>query len=375
MATGDRHGPTARACWLGTHAVRCRRAAPARRGGSTVKVVKRNVPIDELRVGHVVDLSNAWLDHPFLRSRFRVSSQEQIAKMRRHGMRQVLVDFDKSDVRQPGSIAELAYVSHNDATPDPKDQSPPPAWNPDNLVPQELGAVLGDRRISGEGKARAVYRHSVKMMERLLEAPTAENIKAGKSAIFSVTDMILTDDQTASALLRITQHDFYTYTHSVNVGVSSLMLAKALFGQSDAHNLHELGAGFFLHDLGKVKVDPEIINKPAKLTEEEMRRMRIHPYQGCKLLQGADALSEECRVVVMEHHELMDGNGYPRRLAGEEIHIYSRICCIADVFDALTAERSYKKAMAPFDALTLMRDRMGAHFDRRLFGAFVRLYA
>jgi HD-GYP domain-containing protein (c-di-GMP phosphodiesterase class II) len=105
-----------------------------------------------------------------------------------------------------------------------------------------------------------------------------------------------------------------------------------------------------------------------------MRRMRIHPYQGYKLLRDADALSEECRVIVMEHHELMDGGGYPKRIKGDQIHIYGRICCIADVFDALTAERSYKKAMTPFDALTLMRDKMPNHFDRPLFGAFVDLF-
>jgi HD-GYP domain-containing protein (c-di-GMP phosphodiesterase class II) len=102
--------------------------------------------------------------------------------------------------------------------------------------------------------------------------------------------------------------------------------------------------------------------------------MRIHPYQGYKILKEAEAMSEECRIIVMEHHELFDGSGYPKRIGADQIHIYGRICAIADVFDALTAERSYKKAMMPFDALTLMRDKMPNHFDKQLFSRFVSLF-
>lgn len=341
--------------------------------------MKKNIPVSELRVGMYVILPLSWSEHDFLRSKFKLASAEQIDKIRAHGLREVAVDLERSDVAPgdkmaPQSVSELEYVSHSDVVVDPKDQAPPPLWNPDTLVPPELREAIHDRRLPPEQKAQAVYHHTRDMMQRMLDAPGPANIRAGKEAIRSVTDLILTDDQTARSLLRITAHDFYTYTHSVNVGITSLMLAKALFKNSDGHDLHELGAGFFLHDLGKVMVDPAIINKPARLDETEMRRMRIHPYQGYKLLRDADALSEECRVIVMEHHELMDGGGYPKRIKGDQIHIYGRICCIADVFDALTAERSYKKAMTPFDALTLMRDKMPNHFDRPLFGAFVDLF-
>jgi len=340
--------------------------------------MKKSVPVDKLQVGMYVILPLSWTQHDFLRSSFKLSSTEQIAKIRSYGLREVTIDLDRSDT-PPTSAAEdalheLEYVSHNDGPVDPKDQTPPPSWNPETLVPIELREAIADKNLAPDRKAQAVYHHSREMMTRLLDVPTAENIRAGKEAISAVTDLILSDDATAKTLLRITAHDFYTYTHSVNVGVTGLMLAKELYKGSDGHDLHELGAGFFLHDLGKIKVDPDIINKPARLTEDEMRRMRIHPYQGYKLLRDAEAMSEECRLIIMEHHELFDGGGYPKRLKGDQIHIYGRICCIADVFDALTAERSYKKAMKPFDALTLMRDKMNNHFDKQLFGTFVRLF-
>ena len=341
--------------------------------------MRKIIPVADLHVGLYVILPLAWSEHNFLRNKFKISSPEQIAEIRSYGLRTVEIDLDKSDpppnsTSEPQSLSDLDYVSHNDTPPDPKYAPPPPVWNPDTLVPPELREAIHDRKLAPEQKSKAVYHHSRELMQRLLEAPSPENVRAGKAAIHAVADLILSDDQTAASLMRITAHDFYTYTHSVNVGITSLMLAKALFQNSDAHDLHELGAGFFLHDLGKVMVDPAIINKPARLDEAEMRRMRIHPYQGYKILRDADALSEECRIIVMEHHELMDGNGYPKRLHGDQIHIYGRICCIADVFDALTAERSYKKAMTPFDALTLMRDKMPYHFDRQLFSAFVMLY-
>jgi HD-GYP domain-containing protein (c-di-GMP phosphodiesterase class II) len=189
-----------------------------------------------------------------------------------------------------------------------------------------------------------------------------------------VTDLILSEDETASNMLRITSHDYYTYTHSVNVGVTAIILAKELFRTSDNHNLHELGAGFFLHDLGKVNIDPAIINKPGRLTDAEMGQMRTHPYKGYKILQEADALSDECRHIVLEHHERHDGAGYPKGMKGDEIHLYGRICAVADVFDALTAERSYKQALGRYEALKLMKEQMLAHFHKDVFDAFVLLF-
>ena len=341
--------------------------------------MKQPISVDALRVGMYVNLSGSWMSHPFLRNNFKITSDEQIRELLKHGLREVVVDFDKSDVPpkekgSPRSVGELAYISHNDTPADPKDQEPPPKWDPQSLVPPQLMEAIHDKGMAPQRKSQLVYHHSRELMEHLLEAPTAENIQAGKEAIRSVSDLVLADEETAAALLQITSHDFYTYTHSVNVGIRALMLAKAMFGHSDGHDMHELAAGFFLHDLGKVKVDPAIINKPARLTETEMRRMRIHPYQGYKILKEAEAMSEECRIIVMEHHELFDGSGYPKRIGGDQIHIYGRICAIADVFDALTAERSYKKAMTPFDALTLMRDKMPYHFDKQLFSRFVTLF-
>src|ERR1700690_2947615 len=149
-------------------------------------------------------------------------------------------------------------------------------------------------------------------MGRLLDDPKSENIGEPKKGIAEIVDMVFSQDDTSYHLLRITSHDYYTYTHSVNVGILGILLAKELFNGTDAHDMHEIGAGFFLHDLGKVHVDPKIINKVGRLTEEEMRQMKTHPYQSYKILRETDQLSEECAIIALQHHEREDGTGYPR---------------------------------------------------------------
>jgi HD-GYP domain-containing protein (c-di-GMP phosphodiesterase class II) len=334
--------------------------------------MRKEILTEQLIVGMFVELPLSWTEHPFIKNRFLIKNQDQINKIRNCGLKQVMIDTTLGD---PKALpTEQGNISSSEIILDPKDQEVPVVWKPETLVPDALFEAMSDAKLASEQKAKAVYDHSKTMIERLLETPTAENIVTSKKVIASITDLVLTDDQTANNMLRITSHDFYTYTHSVNVGITSIMLSKALFKNSDAHNLHEMGAGFFLHDLGKVMVDAEVINKPGKLTDAEMAHMRIHPFQGFKMLKQANALSDECRCIVMQHHEYDDGTGYPKHLKKKEIHRYAKICCIADVFDALTSERSYKKAMKPFDALKLMQQQMSAHFDKQLFDEFVMLF-
>ncbi|MBF0419799.1 MAG: HD-GYP domain-containing protein [Magnetococcales bacterium] len=263
---------------------------------------------------------------------------------------------------------DIAALSHADGG----------SLKPQNSSTQLTEAVLEAARsttMSPDKKAQAVYRHSLDLFSGLFETPTAEFIKNSKKAVGGVVDMILEDDDTAINLLKVTSHDFYTYTHSVNVGVLSVCLAKQLFKGKSSHNLREFGAGAFLHDLGKVKVDPAILNKPGRLDDWEMKRMRIHPYQSYRILMDTSQLSEECAIIAMQHHEREDGTGYPLRLKGKEIHEYGKIGCIADVYDALTAKRSYKEGMPPFKALQIMKEEMIHHFEKEIFQNFVLLFS
>jgi HD-GYP domain-containing protein (c-di-GMP phosphodiesterase class II) len=330
----------------------------------------KKIDPSSLEVGMYVILPVSWLKHPFFKSSFLIKNRGDIDRILAYGFSEVTIDTAKG-----ASFPNVDTISHGMEQPRGKEVAFQTSWTPETIIPEALKEAISDHRMPYEKKANAVYTASVEMMKRLIEDPKAENIREVKEEIADVVDWILSDDQTTRHMLKITTHDFYTYTHSVNVGILGVMLSKKFFvNHDDAHNMHELGAGFFLHDLGKVKVDPAIINKVGKLTDEEMKKMRIHPYQGYLMLKEAGQLSEESRTIILQHHERNDGNGYPRRLRGRDIHPYGRIGCIADVYDALTAVRSYKPKLSPFEALRVMKDEMINHFEKDLFEQFVLLF-
>lgn len=331
---------------------------------------------EDLKVGMYVILPVGKSDPALLRNQFLITSEKELEEIRKSLLKMVQVDSAKSQAsRDFQTITHPAGQLKKKEKPHEVSYRQAPAeWNPEKLMTHDLRAAIHDEKLPPAQKAQAVYRQSIKIFDNVFEHPTAKMIRESKGAIAEITDLILRDEETGKNLLRLTSHDFYTYTHSVNVGILGTFLAKRLYGERKDHNLPELSAAFFLHDLGKIRVPPEILNKPARLTAPEMKRMRIHPYQSYKILEETGNLSGECGVICMQHHEREDGTGYPRRLQGDEIHDYARICSIADVFDALTAERAYKRSLSPYQALTVMKEEMLGFFHKDIFENFVRLF-
>jgi HD-GYP domain-containing protein (c-di-GMP phosphodiesterase class II) len=314
----------------------------------------------EVKVGMYVVLPRSWFAHPFLKNEFLISSPGQIAKIIEAGIREVAIDTAKSrlPVEKPGENTSVEA-----------EQTPPQP-----IIPPDLMEAIANKNMPPEKKAKAIHDHSIVMIQRLMENPSSESIKEAKKGIFAVVDAILADDKTNKELLMLSSHDYNTYIHSVNVGLLAISLSKTLFKKSDAHDMHEVGAGFFLHDIGKVKVDINIIKKPAVLTDEEMMEIRRHPQYGYEILTDTHQLSDECKKIVMQHHERNNGSGYPAGLKGEEIHLYGRICSLADVYDALSSRRPYKQPLRPYEALNVMKEEMLEHFHQDLFKKFVLLF-
>ena len=320
------------------------------------------VKTTDIRKGMYVILPLSWHEHPFLKNQFIVKSDADIAKIKALKVREIKVDparHEKMERETPQDDAR---------------QNPEQSKAARKVVPDALKTAIRDTQASPERKAAAIRQESVALMKNLLDDPTAENIREAKKGISEIVHLILKEERTLHYLLNITSHDHYTYTHSVSVGILAVALAKSLFKDAKNHDIHALGAGFFLHDLGKVGIDNNIINKPGKLTDEEMNEIRRHPPLGFKLLHDTRQLTDESKIIVLQHHERVDGTGYPKGLRGNDIHVYARICAIADVYDALTSDRPYRKKMAPFVALNLMREEMMHHFQKDLFEQFVLLF-
>jgi HD-GYP domain-containing protein (c-di-GMP phosphodiesterase class II) len=338
---------------------------------------KKTIALEDLKVGMFVELPGGWLSHDFVRNEFMINSQTQLEKLRKHNIREVIVHLDRSEV-QPASEELLQPVTSEVSREIPRPKVEPAVekkvWDSEFIKTDDLNTILDDRKLEPQSKAKLTYDAAVTMMEHLLEFPNKGNIKKGKQAIYRIADMALNEPETANHMLYLTTHDYKTYSHSVNVGFYATVLAKTLYKNSDAHDLRELAAGFFLHDIGKTAIEPEVLNKAAKLQDIEWQHIKTHPYMGYKMLQEADALKDESRIIVLQHHENYNGTGYPNGLKARDIHEYARICSIADVYDALTTDRVYKNAIGSFDALRLMRDEMLLNFDAEIFKVFVQLF-
>jgi len=162
--------------------------------------------------------------------------------------------------------------------------------------------------------------------------------------------------------------DNYTYQHSVNVAVVSLVLGIQL--QLDRKKLYDLCLGALVHDIGKALVPEEILKKNDKLTEEETNIVREHTIRGYDFLKGSVDISAPSRIIALEHHEREDGKGYPDKRKDEEINDLAKIVAVADVYDALTSDRTYRKAMSPNDAVEYIMANGQTQFSYEVVKAF-----
>jgi HD-GYP domain-containing protein (c-di-GMP phosphodiesterase class II) len=188
-----------------------------------------------------------------------------------------------------------------------------------------------------------------------------------RAADFSrqVVEVCRSRDEMLSALASLAGHDGDTFAHISNVCTYSILLAQRA-GESDERRLIEIGQAALLHDIGKRAIRPEILRKPGRLTPDETDRIREHPRIGFEELCRLPHLSREQLLVVYQHHERVDGTGYPVGLAGDELSEQARLCSVVDVFDALTARRSYRRPATADEALEIIQAGAGTQFSEEL---------
>ncbi len=180
---------------------------------------------------------------------------------------------------------------------------------------------------------------------------TAENVTT------SLMDAIMENDAVALNIDALKVSDEYTFKHSVDVATMAMVIArKANMSEVD---IHRIGVSGLLHDIGKSQIPGEILNKAGKLTEEEFTVMKNHSLFGYNMLKEKDELPQEVLMGVLQHHEKINGKGYPLRLKDKQIFSYAKILSIADIYDALVTERPYKKAFSQQDALEMIMAMTG----------------
>jgi len=208
------------------------------------------------------------------------------------------------------------------------------------------------------------------VIEVLNDPRSGEKIKKIETVVNNIIENILDDPNSIYALLTLKGHDYYTYTHCVNVGVLSIGLGIQIKLNRD--DIFKLGMGAILHDIGKSQIPHEILNKQGKLNTTEYNIIKQHVLLGYDILKLYKEIPGESFTAVLQHHEKLSGKGYPFGIKGSEIKLFGRISAIADCYDALTTRRPYKAPLTPYFALSILIREKDDH-DPELLKSFIKM--
>ncbi len=322
--------------------------------------MRKKISIEQLTPGmYVHDLNCDWLNHPFARSQFMLKNLADLSKIRKLGIKDLYIDPSKGeDVAEAQTEAEVARELDQEMRGGAEEHAAAP---PQANLREEYSRA---KRIQSEAT------QVVSEMMGDLRLGKQIEVERVNPLIGQMVDSIFRNQDALLGLTRIRRMDRYTFEHSVSVAVLMISFARALDLTADV--IHEIGVGALLHDIGKILIPHEILNKPGKLTEAEFAVMRRHVTHSRDILAQASGISPIALAVAAEHHERVDGTGYPDKKAGERISRYGQMAAIVDVYDAITADRVYHKGMEPHLVLRKLLEWSQHHFNPRLVQQFIQ---
>lgn len=319
----------------------------------------KTVDSSQLRVGMSIhELDCGWMEHPFVRSRFVITSEDEIRRIRQAGIRGVTIDCARGlDVADAPTVEEAAAITEAEVTA----IAAKPVAPLRTTVAEEYHHALAIRR-QAAGLVKTVMQDARlgKAVELDRVAPVVENVTAS----------ILRNAGALLGLSVIKNKDDYTFLHSVSV--CTLLVAFCRSRGMDADTIYQAGIGGLLHDTGKALIPDHILNKPGRLTDEEFAIVRRHPKDGYDILCRTGGISDIALDITLHHHERRDGSGYPDRQDENAISELAQMAAIVDVYDAITADRCYHKGMPPAEALRKLYEWSKFHFNPALTQAFMR---
>ncbi len=222
--------------------------------------------------------------------------------------------------------------------------------------------------------AGLAYDLSLQAVEAVFENPDKKTLEEAKGCFETTAELILTKERALFALLELTRNSHQLHVHSANVAIFGLGLARNLIMEGRKINLRNLSSALFFHDLGQISLDPGLIGRVGDLTAEEFAEVREHPAIGRELISEAGFLTPEAAAVIYQHHERLDGSGYPEGRKGEEIDLPARICAIADVYDLLTSDRYNHIHKDGQSAVMHMVQEMPGQLDSSLLRRFIEMF-
>lgn len=328
----------------------------------------KTVFTNQVRLGMFIhELKGSWIDHPFWKKAFKLEDSEDLEKLQRSVIKEVVIDVSKGlDVAETDvSIASPAAVV---APAMPAETKAAVMESKPASTPKPVRVTAEVERQQAK-KIIAASKTAVVSMFNEARMGKAVNPEAVMQVVEEISASVSRNEGALISLLRLKNKDDYTYMHSVAVSAMMIALAKEL-NLSDAE-VKQLGMAGLLHDLGKAAISIDVLNKPGALTDDEFSQVKLHPERGYDLLLKAGINDAVVLDVCLHHHEKVSGTGYPHQLKGDEISLYAKMGAVCDVYDAITSNRPYKSGWEPGVSLQRMAQWAG-HFDEVIFKAFVK---
>jgi putative nucleotidyltransferase with HDIG domain len=321
--------------------------------------MQRRIHIDELRPGMQVEkLDRSWLDTPFFRHKMTITSSEQIAQLKACGVRTLVVTVEAEEIAEPPETK-------------PDITSTPVLTAPEETAPVSSMVPLEEELPT----ARQTYQAAKNIVEHAMQDTRlgrAINMDEVHRVVSDMTDSVLRNPDALTSLSRLKKFDEYTFYHSVNTSILAMSLGRHL--DFDRNALHQIGVGTLLHDIGKIKIPPEILNKPGRFEAREMEIMKQHVLRGVEVLSTTTELGDCYLRPALEHHERIDGTGYPHRRVRSELSQFGLIAAVVDIYDAMTSDRCYHKGQSAHEALQfLYRLSLKGHLDPILVQQFIHV--
>ena len=321
----------------------------------------KRISINDLKLGmFVCEFCGSWMEHPFWRTKFLLDNPQDLNAIIASGIKELWIDVAKGTDVDNGTQAKTReqVERETEALLHEAEKAKAPA-----KVPFEEEIALASS-ICAKTKTAVVAMFSDARMGKAIEVEHAQEL------VEEISNSVMRHPHALISLARLKHADEYTYMHSV--AVCALMIALARQLRMDEHLVHDAGMAGLLHDLGKIRIPHQILNKPGKLTDDEFNTMKAHPQLGADILLNNPLVSPLALDVILHHHEKMDGTGYPHGLKGDTISLLAKMGAVCDVYDAITSNRPYKKGWSPAESIRKMAEWSKSHFDEAVFQAFVK---
>ncbi|WP_434929940.1 HD-GYP domain-containing protein [Shewanella sp. HL-SH5] len=327
--------------------------------------MKKNVKIavSELKVGVYVSLPVSWKDHPFLFSKFKITSKTQIELIKSLGVKDVFYDPERSDIQPVTTDNPSDLEAVDEASLDTIKQ---------DMLDYKSERIDKQQKLKRNiKKTEKQFERSVSMMHSMvakIASRPLNSVSEAKDLISNLTNLLLDEDNLALHLMENANPKDVIHHHSLNVSMVCMLMAKELGWSREEIEL--LGIGCLFHDIGKLKIPSNILNKVVPLSTPEENLVKQHPLMSINFLKLADTFPEEAKPMITNHHEYLDGSGSPQGLKAAQLDKYSQLIAVVNTYDNLCNGSHLVKAKTPSVALGLLyknyKNKLNAEYVQKL---------